>query len=351
MPNLATSSPFRNNISNISALTNHGDDDEMNPWEIAAHLSMERHSEETLRRMPPAPIEDEATCTESMQGMLQRFFIILDTLVCFMIAIWTGIILWHDHFDKSNNLPKSVLILQGFFIGILLLRIFLVRGNLVCSVALASLLSGMSFFSWVEHGVVNHYLERHHWLRLAWLQSHNDKLPVILLGGALWELLIRFMLQKCILAAPYEDGNDYTNDSLTLRRRPWWWDRQQQPRASSNSHMRRPLLHDQGLPDWVANGRRLRREQQSSRWFRLPWRGNHVAATNDHVRDDGSVDFASVQEEWASRSEDDPHWWTKEQEEEEENNRLRQQQQQLPAVINGRKTGEQVDTSWLHDEP
>jgi hypothetical protein len=31
---------------------------------------------------------------------------------------------------------------------------------------------------------------------------------------------------------------------------------------------------------------------------------------NVNVRNDGSVDYASLNEDWASRSEEDPHWWT-----------------------------------------
>ena len=33
----------------------------------------------------------------------------------------------------------------------------------------------------------------------------------------------------------------------------------------------------------------------------------------DNLREDASVDFASVQEEWASRTEEDPYWWTREE--------------------------------------
>jgi hypothetical protein len=75
----------------------------------------------------------------------------------------------------------------------------------------------------------------------------------------------------------------------------------------------------------------------------LPWRNTTDSTGNNEtdIRDDGSVGFASVQEEWASRSEDDPHWWSKE----DEKDRIQQQ-----SFVNGRKTGEQVDTSWTLDE-
>jgi hypothetical protein len=37
------------------------------------------------------------------------------------------------------------------------------------------------------------------------------------------------------------------------------------------------------------------------------------SSSNNNPRDDGSVDYASLNEEWASRSEEDPYWWTREE--------------------------------------
>jgi hypothetical protein len=48
-----------------------------------------------------------------------------------------------------------------------------------------------------------------------------------------------------------------------------------------------------------------RRLKFFSKWWVTP------SNNGSNIRDDGSVDFSSVQEDWASKSEQDPFWWTK----------------------------------------
>jgi hypothetical protein len=93
--------------------------------------------------------------------------------------------------------------------------------------------------------------------------------------------------------------------------------------------MREPLLHTE-TPDWVLEGRqryrpgdearrRIFRDQDDgsgSRWWKF-WgrRASGEDAASSNPRDDDSANFASVQEEWASRTEEDPYWWSREEEE------------------------------------
>jgi hypothetical protein len=37
-----------------------------------------------------------------------------------------------------------------------------------------------------------------------------------------------------------------------------------------------------------------------------------LSGNGPNVRDDGSVDYASLKEDWASRLEENPHWWAQE---------------------------------------
>jgi hypothetical protein len=63
--------------------------------------------------------------------------------------------------------------------------------------------------------------------------------------------------------------------------------------------------------------RRRRRNGDTGRWWGFQWKhqdsidGGHRDDSDGDVRDDGSVDFAEVQEEWASRTEEDPFWWSR----------------------------------------
>jgi hypothetical protein len=85
--------------------------------------------------------------------------------------------------------------------------------------------------------------------------------------------------------------------------------------------MQESLLGNNGQPGWSSSGNQSYlvddgvAEHASSRggflgtWF---GRGGR-SSSNDNPRDDGSVDYASLNEEWASRSEEDPYWWTREE--------------------------------------
>jgi hypothetical protein len=42
------------------------------------------------------------------------------------------------------------------------------------------------------------------------------------------------------------------------------------------------------------------------------WPFSSARPSNTSARDDGSVDYASLNEDWASRSQDDPLWWIEE---------------------------------------
>mmetsp|Transcript_11396 Transcript_11396/g.12749 ORF Transcript_11396/g.12749 Transcript_11396/m.12749 type:complete len:311 (-) Transcript_11396:113-1045(-) len=91
-------------------------------------------------------------------------------------------------------------------------------------------------------------------------------------------------------------------------RKPWWWKRQNTIHNQVND-LNDPLLG----PSWtVANSQSYQMDEGldqankgNSLWSKLFEKRN--------LRDDASVDFASVQEDWASKSEEDPLWWTREE--------------------------------------
>jgi len=116
--------------------------------------------------------------------------------------------------------------------------------------------------------------------------------------------------RKAITIPEAEESPDASPEQASVSR-PWWWQRSH----GNADHMQEPLLHHQ--PAWAGNGNRQPYEMQEGldqgvnrggllrRIFRN--------GPSQNVRDDGSVDFASVQEDWANKSQEDPLWWSREE--------------------------------------
>jgi hypothetical protein len=104
--------------------------------------------------------------------------------------------------------------------------------------------------------------------------------------------------------------------------RPWWWDRSRSFRtrrrapAVGNEILTEALLQDD-YTNTSSVGRQQHRHSPLSQqrrgrgrsWWRMFSRGSGDDDDHDNIRDDGSVDFASVQEEWEIRSQGNPTWW------------------------------------------
>jgi hypothetical protein len=99
-------------------------------------------------------------------------------------------------------------------------------------------------------------------------------------------------------------------------RRPWWW-------QSSSGNITRGTTDSEGR-DGCDNGPdRGENEDGWFGWVRRQGRKPNPSSTTSRLsffrsthnfRDDGSVDFASVQEDWMNRSMEDPHWWSRDEE-------------------------------------
>jgi hypothetical protein len=99
-------------------------------------------------------------------------------------------------------------------------------------------------------------------------------------------------------------------------RRPWWW-------QSSSGGIDRGATDSEGR-DGCDNGSDRREDEDGwFGWVRRQGRKPNRSATSSRLsffrstrnfRDDGSVDFASVQEDWMNRSMEDPHWWSRDEE-------------------------------------
>jgi len=177
----------------------------------------------------------------------------------------------------------------------------------------------MSMISILGRKMILRYLSQDNVKEFQLLQFCKEKY--------IWFVLLTWSILECARWQLFQSyrrqlirRDDSETEITTPRRtaRPWWWSLT--PRRVSLSD---PLLDDD-IPQWVSDGRqayhqhsgvspqrRRRRRQQNDHGGRS-WLFFWQKA--DNGRDDGSVDFASVQEEWASRSEEDPLWWTREEE-------------------------------------
>lgn len=99
-------------------------------------------------------------------------------------------------------------------------------------------------------------------------------------------------------------GLEETESPAPASSRPWWWSRSSLSASRTAAHNDVSFLTSDTTTDWA----------DDAAWFAfLRRRRQHRRANgnDDDLRDDGSVDFASVQEEWATRASEDPHWWSR----------------------------------------
>ena len=169
----------------------------------------------------------------------------------------------------------------------------------------------------VVPGHVRQYLQQHKllWKGLqTWEASHKGTLTLIFLGICVlecirWQLVMKLHHQLERLELQEEaEARRRADRQISSPHRPWWWHKHSQHQLDPNDPLTDSLLpvtadrtgEDYDHSGWTFFGRKKKRTRNNS----------------NNVRDDASVDFASVQEEWASRAEEDPYWWSRDDDEE-----------------------------------
>ncbi|CAB9510234.1 expressed unknown protein [Seminavis robusta] len=173
----------------------------------------------------------------------------------------------------------------------------------------------LMFINLILPGLVRKYLQEHHmlWKFLQnWENSHKLTVTLLLFGVFLlecarWQLVLNLQRKVHSLEA-MEDSRANARAARRNRMtdRPWWC-------SSINNSPTDPNdpLTDALLP--VTAERSKPQQQQSTGWYFLgrPKRTqqHHVSP---NVRQDGSGDFASIQDDWVGRTNEDPFWWSRE---------------------------------------
>jgi hypothetical protein len=169
------------------------------------------------------------------------------------------------------------------------------------------------------------------WSVGSWCSKYTKALPITLtvlcfIESLRWIFaqgkLSQFDQDHSDLASQHQQQSSHDEDSFTTsrRHRPWWWNRHNSISRNDrddDNNMHEALLGANGQPGWSTSGNRsyLMDDgvgERESRGF-LGGLFGRSSSSNNNPRDDGSVDYASLNEEWASRSEEDPYWWTREE--------------------------------------
>jgi hypothetical protein len=290
---------------------------------------------------------------------------------CIFGVLWClyGLALYEDSVEHPSQTLPTLVVSLALIVSTLLLTRFMAsclsvvtampdtcdcrRCGLLVSSCIAPVLSlGYATCMCVlavagRSGAAAKYLQQHHNLLLPsaltqWLVEDHW----------IWIVLMVSLVGECVLWQLYReyrrhllqrDAYDLVHPPPLIRirrrpyrqRRPWWW--QSSFNDDDNNDNGDTLLTRQLLEDnqdgTDANTSRI---TNTTRWWWFPYswafQDNNDVNNNNNARDDGSADFASVQEEWASRTEEDPFWWSRPEDQQGDGN-----------AVN--------DTSWAKETP
>jgi hypothetical protein len=215
-----------------------------------------------------------------------------------------------------------------------------------------------------NHAILIQYLQTHaSKLHLSerlvtYIANHHHAVWILFLSFTLLELIRWYMISifhtwllQMDTTLPLNHSSDVeqllyrnTTTPISTTKRPWWW-QQQQHYSSPETTLQEPLLLLHNHRDWVHDNSRNNdysmhhgvSSSPTSFWSR--WFTSRVHDGDDDDDDDDEVDFASVQEEWASKSQQDPFWWSREEGESIRNSREESS-----------RDDEKVDLSWVPKE-
>lgn len=288
---------------------------------------------------------------------------------CFQACHWldillsVGIILMYflsiGVFSNSNNTSHSPLVtilLHIFFFA--LATLWMTRGILAkitkCGVRVSASMSLILALCYVLLAFLLWILQLVH-ANTAFVmcllptpstcQSHPKLQLYILLLFSIFEFIRFVWIRQWMLEEQEQihsrNNNNNNNTSLdqdtnySHRATPWWWSFSTSTSSSTRHEGQEPLLSssptnyqqrrryrphwtsnqqdyllDDGITSPTTNTTSSNTNGALSSWW--PFSRNSNGNANANSRDDGSVDYASLNEDWASRSEEDPFWWAQE---------------------------------------
>ena len=293
------------------------------------------------------------TCGLSTLKSLVKLWHILDALLGVILFIYgLSLLSTHLYLPICLTLGMAMLLCIRSMAGLSALTAvthFMGRRGLQFSGMYLSPLAAIVFFAMSclsSNHVFATYLHNHQkqlHLPSSWLlelQQHHPHILLITFSIATLIEMIRWFLVPMLYqwlvhcdthmvptttATTTTTTTTTTPTSITPRRkRPWWWQQHQHQyptettTTTTTDDLHHPLLENH-YPSWVHNTNNhsfsiddgtSQQQQQHDTSFWSKWFGPN--------KEEGEVSFQSIQEEWASKSEEDPLWWSREEEERNE---------------------------------
>lgn len=310
------------------------------PWgEAAEHTAA--HAKSSFQLNPPdsttggraetAEVEDvdpEGCGFNTLYAGLQVWHL-LDVMIGGCITLYGALI-------SSHSSVETITVVLLLAVGILILARALggacalwtestcERFGLAVSAGTSPILAGIwlvfAGINVIAHGHLQSYIAKHKllWEPLQkWEASHKGTVSLLLLAAFVLECvrwhLVKSLQRKLASLEAIEDAREreLADRRTRLPDRPWWW------RRGSNALDPNDPLTDSLLPVSGEQGNNDASTMRHPAWSFFGRRQRN----NNHLREDASVSFASVQEEWASRSEEDPYWWSREEESRHDKNK------------------------------
>jgi hypothetical protein len=290
------------NWNEISSQTAQTSSDFDNPWETAANDETYRSSSLRMNSTRDNAVNaGNADNRDSAPSSLKTRCIWWNQLSeGFLSSLFVVFFFFLYRKNEHEALVNAILILSALLAVLLLLRSICGGRFLLFNmysrpfVALLYLLTG---------GLLYGYATKlpDSWI-MALQHGHKAALPIILAILAALELVQYFLLRHYY----YQEQADLNDTTMTTLFSPWWWN----GNTTTTDNLGEPLLN--GQPFWTSNSNtyQMQHGESSSSWWPFSsYRGNNGNGSN---RDDGSVDYASLNEDWATRSQADPQWWSRE---------------------------------------
>jgi len=248
---------------------------------------------------------------------------VLDMVWGTFLAIYTGLVLLNE-----NRFPS---------IGLIILACLITLRGVVAKISRrgVSMSAGISFgltILYLITSLVSYLIAR--WEGTGGKKECNfipytewchqvtlTTIALLFLICGIFEFVRYIWIRRWLLDEARQVRDDLNASEDTYRRRqsrqqPWWW----QSPARGGVTSSEPLLpNEEGRPHWSTSDSRDYHMDHggdvgtpsSGRGSWWPFSSSRRNNNNDDPtgRDDGSVDYASLNEDWASRSQEDPFWW------------------------------------------
>ena len=322
------------------------------------HDSQRHASSSSLSSSSSSWLRKMISCSCTVLRKLSHPQTLLNLIDWSVIILLVILLLQHHNDDEDNNggggySPTNEVVLEFLSIGlvtILFLR-FIVTSNTIaclserrCSKNLTAHLSLglcvsygiLGVTSWIVVSKLS-IVESPPWCpkkKNKICQEYPGAVPIVLIVLCVVEGM-RWVYAQGVLRQYLQDHPDQVSSANTSHRtsqyvphspgassshrsrnRPWWWNHRNQE-YDEDGGLQEPLIH--GQPGWTRSGGGTYVVDDGVSTPRrsgglLGWMTGGITSSsrtgNDNPRDDGSVDYASLSEDWASRSEEDPYWWT-----------------------------------------